>query len=100
MIDRIREELGEIDSKTALGQYELILELTHQFLSLLQRNNDKSHLKLAQELRDKVHRIRYVIAYNKATDIGEYDANLKEIWKMLNSVIELDSSSLSKPKPD
>jgi len=88
MIKSIEKELECLDSKHAIEQYKTVLKLADQIHFLCQQDRSESNLLLAKRVKDKVHKVRFVISYNKATDIGTLDVELEKAWSKLIKLID------------
>ena len=54
---------------------------------LLNRSKSEESINLCKELMNLIYELRYEMAYNKATESGNRDAELKEIWESLNNFV-------------
>lgn len=90
MMEIIENELECLDSKHPIDQYNTVVKLANQIYLMCQQDRSDSNIFLAQKIKDKVHRVRYVIAYNKATDIGTLDVELGKLWRRLSDLIDTD----------
>lgn len=80
----IRERLLNIESYYITEQYDLLLRLSDDILSTYDKSINVA--SLVKDVSEKIHALRYTMAYNKATDNGLKDAKLKQAWEELNKL--------------
>ena len=81
---KIRERLLNIESYSIIEQYDLLLQLSEDIRSTYGKSLNEAGL--VKEISEKIHALRYRMAYNKATDSGVKDAKLKQAWEELNKL--------------
>ena len=81
---KIRERLLNIESYSIIEQYDLLLQLSEDIRSTYGKSLNEA--SLVKEISEKIHALRYRMAYNKATDSGLKDAKLKQAWEELNKL--------------
>jgi hypothetical protein len=81
---KIRERLLNIESYSIIEQYDLLLQLSEDIRSAYDKSLNEA--SLIEEISEKIHALRYRMAYNKATDSGLKDAKLKQAWEELNKL--------------
>jgi hypothetical protein len=81
---KIRERLLNIESYSIIEQYDLLLQLSEDIRSAYDKSLNEA--SLVEEISEKIHALRYRMAYNKATDSGLKDAKLKQAWEELNKL--------------
>jgi hypothetical protein len=86
----IQESLDNLDSMLITKQYEIILRIASQTQSTLANKKDQESINIAKQVRDKIHELRFRMAYNKASDSGVFDNKLKKAWESLNALIGSD----------
>ncbi|ALO13941.1 hypothetical protein L21SP5_00261 [Salinivirga cyanobacteriivorans] len=88
MIERIENRLNNINSHHLIDQYDIMVKVVEDTKFLLVQNKNESNLALLKRVLDKIHELRFKLAYNKGTtDLGELDVNLKKSWESLNALL-------------
>lgn len=90
MMRNINEILNNLDNMPITQQYEIMSQMSDEIQSELMHNRDQNNIQKAKLVRDQIHDLRFKMAYNKATEIGDFDNNLKKAWQSLNDLIGSD----------
>ncbi len=77
-----------MDSLLITEQYENMLEIARDTQKLISEDKSQINLQLGKQVLDKIHELRYKMAYNKATDFGDFDFTLKKAHQSLNELIK------------
>jgi hypothetical protein len=80
----IQNLLIEIDALPISEQYDGILKLSNE---ILKQNKYREESQAIEIILDKIHALRFKLAYNKATDSGLKDAELKRVWEKLKTLL-------------
>ena len=89
MIESIENNLKSIDMLPLTDQYHMMLVIAEDAKTLILQSKSASNIVLSKRVLDKIHELRYRLAYNKATtDMGELDANLKKSWESLKALVD------------
>ncbi|MEM9339103.1 MAG: hypothetical protein AAGA66_10270 [Bacteroidota bacterium] len=83
---QIRAQLLTIESHSIMEQYDLLLQLSEAIQTAYANDTSMNETGLVKEISDKIHALRYKMAYNKATDSGLKDTKLKQAWEELNKL--------------
>jgi hypothetical protein len=83
-LDKIKLELEEAKNTSIIDRYTLYKKVSCQ---LLNHTKNTESINLCKELMTSIYELRYEMAYNKATDSGIRDIELKEIWESLNNFV-------------
>lgn len=87
MIEAVELRMRQLDSLDLIDRYEILLELSSEILVILSGPQATESLPLAKSAMREIHGLRYRMAYNKATDRGEFDKRLKEAWGALRDAV-------------
>lgn len=88
MRDKIIKNLRDIDSLLITEQYVTMLEIVTEIQALLNQEKNESNIGLGRQILNKIHELRYKLAYNKATELGDCDLNLKKAYQTLDTLIK------------
>jgi hypothetical protein len=80
----IQNLLTEIDALPISEQCDNMLKLSYE---ILEHNKYCEESRAIELVLDKIHALRFKLAYNKATDSGLKDAELKRIWEKLRAIL-------------
>lgn len=86
IMKQIRERLLNIESHSIFEQYDLLLQSSEDIQIAYANDRSINEASLVKEIPDKIHALRYRMAYNKATDSGLKDKKLKQAWEELNKL--------------
>lgn len=83
-LEKIKSELEIAKKFSIIDRY---LAYKKMSCKLLNQPKNTESISLCKELMNLIYELRYEMAYNKATESGNRDVELKEIWESLNSFV-------------
>lgn len=84
-LDKIKYVLEEAKNTSIMNRYDLYKRTSFQLLNKYKKNTET--VNICKGLMTLIYELRYEMAYNKATDNGNRDTELKNIWESLNDFV-------------
>jgi len=91
-LEKIKHELKHIKDSSIVDRYKAYVNISKQLVKFIREYKNIESINLCKELMNSIYELRYEMAYNKATESGSRDIELKQIWESLDSLISTNDN--------